>query len=108
MKLIAGNVSIGKIKDANIECDYGDVEIDEVSNKCSVAVDCGNVKVDKLLIKENSDIKADLGNISINETNDIYIDANVDLGKTNIGKNNRSADVVLKLVCNCGNVNVRN
>lgn len=105
-KLIAGNVKLGKIKDAKIECDYGNVEIKEVLNKCDISADCGNVQIDRISIKENSNIKADLGNIEINDVNDIYIEANVDLGKKNVAKSNRNSDVVLKLFCNCGNINV--
>ena len=107
-KPIVGNVNLGKIKNATIECSYGEIKIEEVLNKCEIEADCGNVDIDRLWINENSSIKAELGNIDINETSDIYIDANVDLGKTNIGKNNRSSNIVLKLVCDCGNINVRN
>lgn len=61
-----------------------------------------------LAIRENSNIKSDYGNIEINNTNDIYIDAEVDLGKTKINKNNRNAEIVLKLECDCGNITINN
>lgn len=102
----AGNVEVGKIKNANIKCDLGQVEIGEILNKCDIKVDSGNVEIEKLSINENSKIKVDLGNANINETNDIYIDAKVDLGKSNISGNNRNSEVVLKIECDCGNINV--
>lgn len=102
----AGNVETGKIKNANIKCDLGQVEIGEILNKCDIKVDSGNVEIEKLLINENSKIKADLGNINIKETNDIYINASVDLGKANINGNNRNSEVTLELECDCGNINV--
>lgn len=77
-------------------------------NKCDIEADCGNVKIDTLSIKEDSSIKADLGNVDINNANDIYIDANVDLGSANINKNNRNAEITLKVHCNCGNVTINN
>lgn len=104
----AGNVELGKIKNATIKCDYGNIEIKEIRNKCDIKADCGNIQIDTISIKENSSIKADLGNIDINNTNDIYIDADVDLGKTNINKNNRNASVTLKVNCDCGNVTINN
>ena len=104
----AGNVEIGKIRNATIKCDYGNIEIKEIMNKCDTKADCGNIQIDTISIKENSSIKADLGNIDINNTNDIYIDADVDLGKTNINKNNRNANVTLKVNCDCGNVTINN
>ena len=102
----AGNVKLGKIKNATIKCDYGNIEIKEILNKCNIKADCGNIQVDTISIKENSSIKADLGNIDIKNTNDIYIDADVDLGKTNINKNNRNAEITLKINCDCGNVTI--
>lgn len=104
----AGNVEIEKIKNAKVKCDLGQVEIKEISNKCDIDVDSGNVKIEKLFIQEDSKIKADLGNVDINEINDIYIDANVDLGKLNISSNNRNSDIKLKIECNCGNINIGN
>ena len=104
----AGNVEIGKIRNATIKCDCGNIEIKEIMNKCDIKADCGNIQIDTISIKENSSIKVDLGNIDINNTNDIYIDADVDLGKTNINKNNRNASVTLKVNCDCGNVTINN
>lgn len=104
----AGDVEIGKIKNATIKCDYGNIEIKEIMNKCDIKADCGNIKIDSMSIKENSTIKADLGNVDINNTNEIYIDTDVDLGKTNINKNNRSAEITLKIKCDCGNVTINN
>lgn len=104
----AGNVELGKIRNATIKCDYGNVEVKEIMNKCEIKADCGNIQIDTISIKENSSIKADLGNVDINSTNDIYIDADVELGKTNIDKNNRNASVTLKINCDCGNVTINN
>lgn len=104
----AGDVILGKIKDAKIKCDYGNVQIKEVLNKCDIKANCGNIEIEKIFIQENSTIKADLGNVDINNTNDIYIEADVDLGKTNINKNNRNAAVILKINCDCGNVTINN
>lgn len=104
----AGNVNIGKIKDATVKCDYGNIKIKEILNKCNLDADCGDIEVETISIKENSNIKADLGNININKTNDIYIDAEVDLGKTNINNNNKNSEITLKINCDCGNITVNN
>lgn len=103
-----GNVELGKIKNATIKCDSGNIEIKEIMNKCNIEADCGNIQIDTISIKENSSIKADLGNVNINNTNDIYIYADVDLGKSNINKNNRNASITLKINCDCGNVTINN
>ena len=77
-------------------------------NKCDIKADCGNIEIDTISIKENSTIKADFGNIDVNNTNDIYIDTDVDLGKTNINKNNRNSEITLKINCDCGNITINN
>lgn len=101
-----GNVELGKVKNAKIKCDYGNVEIESVLNKCDIRSDCGNVEIKKLEINEDSSIKCDLGNIDIEEINDIYVQSEVDLGKTNISKNNTNSEITLTLKCDCGNVNI--
>lgn len=104
----AGNVEIGQIKNLTAKCDYGNIEVSKILNKCDIKADCGNIEVDNISICENSTIKADLGNIDIGTINDIYVDADVDLGKVKINKNNRNSSITLKVECDCGNVSVGN
>ena len=101
-----GNIKLGKIKNVNVKCDLGDTEIKEILNKCDIKADCGDIKIDTISIQENSTIKVDLGNVDINKTNDIYIESEVDLGKTKISQNNRNSEITLKINCDCGNVTV--
>ena len=103
-----GNIEIGKIKNANIKNDCGNVLIKSITNKLDISTDCGNIEIEQIDIKENSKLQCDLGNIKIGETNDIYIDSSVDLGKTNINRNNRQALVTLKVNVDCGNIEVNN
>lgn len=103
-----GDVEIGEIRNATIKCDYGNIKIKEILNKCDVIADCGNIEIDKISIQENSAIKANMGNVNINGTNDIYIDAAVDLGNKKIDSNNRNAEITLKINCDCGNITVNN
>ena len=102
----AGDVEVGKIKNATIKCNYGNIEVKEILNNCEIKADCGNIKIDRISIQENSSIKANLGNVDINSTNDIYIEADVDLGKTNIANNNRNSNITLKIKCDCGNITI--
>ena len=101
-----GNVKLGKIRNANVKCNLGNTEIKEILNRCNIKADCGNIEIDTISIQEDSTIKVDLGNVNINKTNDIYIETDVDLGKTNISQNNRNSEITLKINCDCGNVTV--
>lgn len=102
----AGNVEVEKIKKVKIKCNMGEVKIQEIKNKCDIVVKAGNVQVTKLLIQEDSNIKSDLGNVYIGETNDVYIEGHVDLGNSNINGSNRNSNVTLKIECNCGNIKI--
>ena len=104
----SGDIQLGKVKNANIKNNYGNIDVKEILNKCDIEADCGNIKIDKVKIQENSLIKANLGNITINNTNDIYIDAEVDLGTLNINKNNRASEITLKIHNDCGNIEINN
>lgn len=104
----AGNVELEKIKNANIKCDLGDVKADEVLNKCDIELNAGNVRIEKLALQEASQITVDLGDVKIKETNDIYIEANTDLGDTKINKNIRTSNTTLKINVDCGNIKVEN
>lgn len=102
----AGDVKVGRVKNADIQCDLGKVEASEILNRCNISVNSGNVKIDRLSIQENSFIKADLGNVTIGQINDIYVDGKVDLGNCTINGSNRSSDITLKIECDCGNISV--
>lgn len=104
----AVDVNLGKIKSATIKCDFGNIKIKEVLNKCKLEADCGNIEIDCISILENSYIKTDMGNVEIDETNDIYINANCDMGSVNINNNNRNSNVELKIESDCGNIDVDN
>lgn len=104
----AGDVNLGKIKNATIKSDFGDIKIKEVLNKCDIEADCGNIEIDRISILENSRIKTDMGNVEIDETNDIYINANCDMGSVDINNNNRNSKIELKVECDCGNISVDN
>jgi len=101
-----GDVEIGKIKTVNIKSDYGDIKIEEVLNKCTIKSDYGDTKIEKLDIKEDSEIRADCGDVKINNTNDINIEADVDLGDKKVNNSNKNSEITLKINCDLGDVEV--
>lgn len=103
-----GSVKLGKVKNISIKNNYGDVEIGTILNQFTIESDCGDVKIDKIQIAENSSIKSDLGDVKIKETNDIYIDAKTDLGDLKINNNNRHSEITLKIEADCGDIKVEN
>lgn len=101
-----GDIKIGNAKNANVKNSYGDIKIDKINNKCDIKNNCGSIKIKELEIKENSAIESDLGDIKVEKTNDIYVDAKVDLGDTKINQSNRHSDITLKVKNSCGDIKI--
>lgn len=100
------DIEINKIADANINSDLGDIEIKNLTNYIDLRSDCGDIEIENLNIGKDSSIENNLGDITIDYTNDIYIDSQVDLGQNEIARNNRLAKVTLKIYNDCGDVEV--
>ena len=104
----AGDVELGKIKNATIKCNFGDIKINEILNKCDLEANCGNIEINRISILEDSEISADMGNVEINETNDIYINGRCDMGSSKINNSNRNSKTELKIEVDLGNIKVNN
>ena len=104
----AGDINIGKVYDAKIENNLGDININEVLNFVDIEEDCGDIKIDSLTINENSNIINNLGDIKIGSTNEIYIDAETDLGDIKINENFRKSEITLSIKNDCGDIKVNN
>ena len=104
--LDCGDIAVDEVKNANIKNSYGDIKINTILNKCNIDSSCGDVKIVELDLNEDSTIKIDLGDVKIEKTNDIYVDASVDLGDINIKDNNRHSDITLKIKSDCGDIHV--
>lgn len=106
IKLDCGDIEIEKARNVNLKCSYGDTKVGTILNKCEIKSNCGDIKLENLELKENSTIESDLGDVKIEKINDIYVDANVQLGDTKIEQNNRYAEITLKIQNNCGDIEV--
>ncbi len=103
-----GDVSLGKVKNAFVKNNYGDIRIEEVNNKMEIESDCGDVKIGTIMLLEDSSIINNFGDIKIGKTNEIYMDAKTDLGDVKINHNYRHSETILKIENNCGNIKVEN
>lgn len=101
-----GDIKIASVKNATVKNHYGDIKIENVLNKCDIENNCGSIKIQNLDIKEDSTIESDLGDIKVEKTSDIYIDAKVDLGDIKINENNRHSNITLKAKNNCGDIKI--
>lgn len=103
-----GDVDIKSVYDATIDNNYGDIEIDNVYNYLNLNNDCGDIKINNVVLNKNSSIKDALGDIEIGNTNEIYIDAKTNLGDVKIRNNYPKSDITLKIDNDCGDIEIDN
>lgn len=103
-----GDIEIDEVKDIRAKSAYGDIEIDNVTNYLNIENDCGDIELKNIILNQDSFIKNDFGDIEIGNTNEIYIDADTDLGKVKIKQNFNKSEVTLKIENDCGDIEVNN
>lgn len=103
-----GDISLGKVKNASIKNDYGNVKIESILNRAMISLSCGDVKINSVNLAENSSIVNNFGDIKIAQTNEVYIDAKTSLGDLKIANNNRHSEITLKIENDCGDIKVGN
>ena len=103
-----GNIDIENVSNLVAKLDYGNINVNKVSNKFQVSNNCGEVEVSEIDIKEDSNIKVDLGNIRVGKTNEVNIISKVDVGNSKVNNNYKESNVRLDLKCNMGNIKVNN
>ncbi len=103
-----GDIDIGEVNSIKAHNSYGDISIKKINNYLNIEDDCGDIELNNINLTKKSTIKNDYGDIDIGMTNDIYIDASVDLGDISINNNNHKSDIVLKIENDCGDIIVAN
>ena len=104
----AGNVKVGSVNEIKVVNNLGNIDIEKVDGYIDAVNDCGNIKIDSLNIEKDSSILDKLGNIKINRTNDIFVDAKTDVGDLKVNNNSRESYITLTIRNNMGNIKVNN
>ncbi len=102
-----GDIDVGTVLDIKVKNSYGDITIDEILKRLEVEADCGDIEISDLSINENSTINNSLGDIKINKTNEIKIDAKTSLGDTTVN-NSFNSSVTLTVRNSCGDIEIKN
>ena len=101
-----GDVEIEKIDNFDITSGVGNIKINNLNNKISLTKTIGDVKINNLNIKENSTIKGTVGDIRIDNQNNIYVSGNNRIGDIRIKNNNKDSNVVLDIDITTGDIKV--
>ena len=108
IKSVSGDIELGSIKNLDLKTTSGDINIDKVDGKLSINTTSGDISVRGLNLTSNSSIKAISGDVTIGDTNDIYVDTSVISGDVKVNNNNRHAKYELKIKTTSGDISVNN
>ena len=103
-----GNAELEEIKDAIIKINIGNIKINKITNYVNLIIDNGNIDITSANINVDSIIKCDLGDIKIDNINDIYIDAKTDTKDIKINKSNKNSNIKLVVRNSTGKIKIDN
>ncbi len=106
IKTASGKITLDRANKLKAEASSGDIKINSIENHCEISSTSGNIIVDTINIIENSSIKANSGNVVINNKNDIYVETETNSGDEDVKNNNRMAEIVLKITTTSGSIRV--
>lgn len=106
IKTASGKITLDRANKLKAEAYSGDIKINSIENHCEISSTSGNIIVDTINITENSSIKANSGNVVINNKNDIYVETETNSGDEDVKNNNRMAEIILKITTTSGSIRV--
>lgn len=106
ISVTSGSIRVDKVERITAQTTSGGIIINKIDGFCNLSCKSGGIKVDRCFLNESSKMHTTSGGIIVKETNDIYIDAKTTSGGIKIDKNNRMAEVELKLEATSGGIKV--
>ncbi len=104
---ISGNIILDSGKKIIATTTSGDIHIKRAEKKIESKSVSGDIQIQNLFIEEDSSIKTTSGDVSINETNDIFIEASTVSGEIDVLDNNRHVDRILRIKTTSGDISVK-
>lgn len=107
LSTVSGDISLQKGTDINVTTTSGEIQIQEGNKKIEAKSVSGDIRIDSLLISENSTIKTTSGDVDVKEINDAYIETNTVSGDVEISNNNRFSNTTLKIKTTSGDIHIK-
>lgn len=108
IKTTSGDVELETANKLSINTKSGDMDISSVNSKLTIEAISGDVNIGTLNLDSDSSIKVTSGDVTIDKTNDIYVNTSVVSGDVKINNNNRHAKHELKIKTTSGDIIVKN
>lgn len=103
-----GNVEIDSLNNISlkVDCACGNIEAEYLGGDFDLNTDMGNVEIDRINITNHSSATSSMGNIDIENTNDIRIDYETSMGDCDVKNNNPSSSITLKAKTSMGDIEI--
>lgn len=104
----SGDIKVKISRDVEISNRNGDITLTNVNGYLDLNNDYGDVKIDSINLDTDSNINVSYGNVYIKKTNEIYINANTDLGDIEINNNYKKSNINLNIKSEYGDIVINN
>ena len=106
IKSTSGDIELGEVSNLNIHTTSGDVNIKKVNTKVNIELTSGDITINEVNLSKDSSIKAVSGDVTIDKTNDIYVESHTTSGDEDVSNSNRKATTELKIKTTSGDIEV--
>ena len=103
-----GDIKINEVNNLELTNAFGDSKIDKVTNYINLHNNFGDIKIEELDLKKDSNIVTDFGDIRINKVNEVEITARTSFGDvSNSTNNDHESEIKLKVNTDFGDIKIK-
>lgn len=107
INVTSGDVELKNVDSLTGKTTSGDVEIENIKSYIKYKTTSGDFEIDSLTITKDSYIEATSGDVDIDETSNIYVNATAKSGDIKIKNNDRHAEYELNIKTTSGDITVK-
>lgn len=107
LKSVSGDIYLEKGSSVEVASTSGDLRLNNVLTSINAKSVSGDIRIEKLELEMDSTIHTTSGDVTIGDSNDLYIETNTLSGDINISNNNRYANTTLKIETTSGDIRVK-
>ncbi|MBR4830245.1 MAG: DUF4097 family beta strand repeat protein [Bacilli bacterium] len=101
-----GDIDVKEVDRLKVKVTTGDIDIYKVNEYLTLEATTGDIDIDTVTIKENSNIKVTTGDIKVKHANGFYVSGTSKIGDTHIKGVDRKSDIVLNIEAKVGDIKV--
>ncbi len=92
--------------DVQVQSDFGDIKADSLIGSFNIHSNLGDIEIGRADISSDSSASTNLGDVEIEKTSDVNINANTSLGECRVKNSNSQSPITLRAESDLGDVEV--